>query len=343
MGDHHLRRAEDLLHLGRYAQARDVLLGVLAENPGSLWARAGLAQCYLGLENYPEALAQGNAVVGLAPNDEWGHRLCALALDRMDRHAEATGAAANAVRLDPQNWRTHQIYAQAAIDTRDLGSQARAAADRTVQLAPNEPDAHFTLGLVAHRTSHYDVARAAYERTLALDPNHAMAMHNLTVLQGGVRLSRSARGFSAALQMAPQESVLLGNVDGLAVSFIRRVYFAALVALVLGLVAIFLSTGDEDPQRITRWSVGVGILVLAGVAAYAVSLARSLPDGIRIYLRSRIFRDAFLIANLALSTVMLAVAMVVCFAPGAALWGLIALQPLGLANVALFVWAVLRR
>ncbi len=333
-------RAHHLLDLGRYDEARTLLRALLAEDPSDGDLHGLLAQTLLGLQDYPAALEAGNRVVAAAPDDEWGHRICALVLDRMGRHAEATEAAAVAVRLAPNHWQTHQVYAQAALGVRGMGKDARAAAERAVQLGPNVASTHFTLGLVAHRLSDDQTARAAYTRTLALDPQHAMALHNLTVLDGGLRLARTAHGFGNALRLAPQESVLLENVDWLAVRFVRRLYVASVVALVIGLAT---SLAGAEGGAVTAWSVAVAVLLLVGCSAYTWSLARSIPTSIRRYVTGRLVRDRYLLANVVLTAIMFIVALVTCLVPGGAVIGLVALRPLGIANVALLVWTFSRR
>jgi Flp pilus assembly protein TadD len=340
-----LERARHLIELRRLPEALDLLAALRADDPGDRDVHALTAACHLGLGRLPEALAAGNEVVRVAPDDEWGHRICAMVLDRMGRHDEAVRAAGTAVTLAPLDWRTHETYAAAAVDARFLGREARAAAERAVELGPNEPSCHFVLGLVAQRFKDDDTARAAYRRTLALDPQHAMAMNNLAVLDGGLRLGALATRFGAALRHEPGSQTVLGNVDWLAARFVRRLYVAALVAFLVGLVAAVAGSGDELEGAFgpTVWSVLVGVALAVGITAYTWTLGRAIPVGVRRYVRERMVRDRFLLANVVLTTVMALVALVVCFVPGGAAVGLVALRPIGFANIAIVVWGVTRR
>lgn len=340
MSDPRVRRVADLLELRRHAEARAALRPLLAEQPDDPGLHGLLAQAQLGEGDLPGALASANRLVALAPDDEWGHRVAAVVLDRMERPEEATHAAAQAVRLAPLHWQTHHVYAQVAVDARGMGRHARAAAERAVALAPHEADAHAVLGLVAHRFSDDATAAAAYQRALQLDPQHATALHNLTMLRGGVRLSRSAQGLGAALRLAPDDELMRGNVDVLAARFVRRLYVAALVAFVVGLAAALAGGRGSGP---TPLSVAVAVVLLAGGAGYTVSLARSIPAGIRRYVSSRLVRDRFLLLNVVLTAAMTLAALVCCLVPGGARIGLVLLQPIGLANVVAVVWAVGRR
>lgn len=330
-------QVEHLLELRRYAEAREALAALLSEQPDDVQLHGLLAQVLLGLDDLPGALAAGNRLVALAPEDEWGHRICAIVLDRMERHEEATAAAAEAVRLDPLNWATHQVFARAAVDARGRQYDARTAAFRAVELAPHEPSAHFTVGLVAQARGEDDLARQAYERTLALDPQHATALNNLTVLGGTRNLAQAAQGFGASLRHAPDQVLVQRNVESLAAVFVRRIYLVGLVAFLVGLATAMASDG------VTPVTVGIAVAMVATVAGYTLHLVRTVPVGIRRFVLARMRSDPFLLANQALTVAMLVVALVTCLVPHGAEVGLVALRPIGFANVALVVWTFARR
>jgi tetratricopeptide (TPR) repeat protein len=60
--------------------------------------------------------------------------------------------------------------------------EAIAILEESVGLAPDFAPAHFELGLAYEREDDHDRAKACYERTLALDPNHAGALGLLSAL-----------------------------------------------------------------------------------------------------------------------------------------------------------------
>jgi hypothetical protein len=94
---------------------------------------------------------------------------------------------------------------------------------------------------------------------------------------------------------------------------------------------------------VTSVSVGVGLTLVVGAAAYTWSLVRSIPVGVRRYVRSRMFADRFLLANIVLTAAMLALALAVWLVPGGPVVGLVALRPIAIANVVLFVMTLTRR
>lgn len=335
-------RVAHLVDLRRFQEADAALRPLLAERPDDVGLLGLLAQVRLGLEDHHGALDAANRLVAAAPDEEWGHRIAAVALSGMGRHDEAVAAATQAVRLDPDDWHTHHVLALAGRNARGQLRLARRAAEEAVRLAPNEASAHFALGLVASEQHDWDLARAGYERTLALDPEHAAAVNNLTLLRGGTNLSRLAHGLSSALRLDPGASAMRQNVDWLAARFVRRLYWASLIALICGLVVTAASTG-ADAAHVSAGSVALGIVLLVGTVVYTIVLGRSVPLGIRRYVAPRMVREPFLLANVVLTGAMLATALAVCWVPGGTTIGLIALRPLGLANVGLFVWAMSRR
>lgn len=340
MTDPRVERVQSLLDLHRYAEVRQQTEALLAETPDDPDLHGIRAQALLGLEDWAGALEAGNQVVALTPDDEWGHRICAVALRRLGLDEESVVAAGTAVRLAPLAWQTHQQYAISAMAVPARMQDARAAAARAVELGPNQPGAHFAVGAVADALRQYDVARAAYQRTLALDPNHAAALNNLTLLGSQLKLARAAHGYASVLRNDPDNEAARANIDALAFRFVRRVYWAALIALVVGLGAALAPSGDAEVTPVT---ISIGCALLVGVVAYTVSLSRAIPVGVHRFVRRRLVTDRFLLATSLLTIGMLLTGLAVCLVPGAAILGAASLRPLGLLNVALFVWAVARQ
>ena len=86
-------------------------------------------------------------MVGLAPGEAWGHRIRAVALSSLGQHAQAIEAAAATIRLAPNEWLSHRVYATAALPIPTRRQDAYSAAHRAVELAPHEPETHFVLAL----------------------------------------------------------------------------------------------------------------------------------------------------------------------------------------------------
>ena len=335
------RRAQSLLDLQPLRRGPGAGWSrLLAETPDDADLHGIRAQALLGLDEPALALEAGNQVVALTPDDEWGHRICAVALAGWAR-TRSRGRRGHGRAPGPLAWQTHQQYAISAmaVPGPDARTPGRRRTGRSSSV-PNQPGAHFAVGAVADALRQYDVARAAYQRMLALDPNHAAALNNLTLLGPQLKLARAAHGYASVLRNDPDNEAARANIDALAFRFVRRVYWAALIALVVGLAAALAPTGDAEVTAVTI-CIGCGLLV--GVVAYTVSLSRAIPVGVHRFVRRRLVTDRFLLATSLLTVGMLATGLAVCLVPGAAIVGAAMLRPLGLLNVALFVWAVARQ
>lgn len=334
-----IQRVRSLVDLDRHHEARAALAPLLAGSPNDAELHGLEAQALLGLEDGAGALAAGNRVVALEPDQAWGHQICALALLRLDNATAATHAAAQAVRLAPNHWNAHRIYAFSAAGVPGRGPDALAAAQRAVQLAPHEPDAHFALGVVAEQQRRHDLAMACYREALALDANHAGALTRLTGLTHGHRISRAARGYASALREAPDSTTALANLDRLAFRFLRHLYWPAVGAL---LIALLVAQAGGAVAPVSGFTVGLGLTVMLGTAAYVLVLGRDIPSGVRRHSFARIRRVPLLLATACLSAAMLITLTAVCLVPGAGdlVLELGLVRWLGLANVALVVWGI---
>jgi tetratricopeptide (TPR) repeat protein len=340
--DHQVARAENLIDLGRYAEAASLLRMQLTEDPNDVDLNGLYAQALVGLEDHPGALDAGNRVVALSPDDEWGHRICAIALRGIGNHAGAVTAAANAVRLGPLHAVTHKQYAVAALAIPHRRQEARAAAVRAVELAPTHADNHFVLGLVEETLMRVGPARECYQRTLQLDPTHSGAMNNLTNLGNRADLAGRARGYAAALHHDPTNKPAQSNIRALAGSLVRRFYWAALAALLVAL-AVAAADGSLYEPRFSWLRALVGVALLAGVASYTWNVARKVPLGVRAYARASLLRSPLLACTAALSLLMLLLAEAAAWLPFGPAMALGVLPMVGLLNVALVVGTVLAR
>ncbi|MGH3388882.1 MAG: tetratricopeptide repeat protein, partial [Actinomadura sp.] len=96
--DADLERADALIALGRHEAARESLARVLAREPGNVEALCLLAQALKEAGAPAEMLSVAERANAVAPDEEWPHRLRALALLDLDRAPEGVEAALAAVR-----------------------------------------------------------------------------------------------------------------------------------------------------------------------------------------------------------------------------------------------------
>ncbi|HKN55713.1 MAG TPA: tetratricopeptide repeat protein [Amycolatopsis sp.] len=329
------RRADALVDLGRHDDARAELASVLAREPQ--WTAAW---CLL---SYTERMAGDNAAaleaadraIGTDPASPTAHRLRAASLDGLGRRAEAVSSAREAVRLGPLDWSTHLVLANILVrlierpifrGRRRTIAEARAAAGRAVELAPEEPAPHVTRGMLAGARGRHRQAAAGYREALRLDPNYLPAVYHLAASQarrGSV--VRAATGYAAVLGSDPSFEAARRGIDALFEQIVRKGQL-----LVLGCLALTRAMFVTD---VTRVAAGV-LTVLVWWPVWRIG-AR-LPE----HLRRRASRDVPLVC----SAVALAAAPVSAWVPEQAgevvwaaaflVWGI----GLGVASTRRSVW-----
>lgn len=270
-----LDRAETLISLGRPAEAETMIRAHLGQEPDSAHALWLLAQCLNRQDRYADAATAGRRALALEPEDTGVRITLTNSLLELDQVDEARELALGTVHLDPQEWVSSYVYAQALMaGRRPRTRDALGVANHVVRLAPNSADAHNLAGLCLDELGDRDAARRAYEKALELDPQHAQAMNNLATLDFGMfRMRRASRGLVSALQTEPGEKVLQQNLKILVARLSWRLYLAILGAgLVIGILL-----GTDGP-----WSVRavVGLVAISLCGWLAESSRQHLPRGI---------------------------------------------------------------
>ena len=303
--DADLKRAQQLLDLGRAAQAREVAASVLAARPNSAGALRLLARCHMALGDHREAVRIARAAVAADPASEHGYRILSTALRRIKNKREAAAAAAEAVRLAPQEWRAHAALAQSLY--RRSPKRALAAAEQARRLAPENPEPHYLCGVTLSALRYREgEARAAYLRALEIDPQHTASLNGLALLdQRGWRFASAARGFRRALGADPQHPTVQRNLEAL---LLLRLWCLGWLAVAGDVVVAAGRGGGAGPTR--ALAVGCEAVLLALFAASARSAKKgSGALGVRLLHRNR---GALICkAIIAASAVLIAIAAVV--------------------------------
>jgi Flp pilus assembly protein TadD len=317
-----LSRIDALIDLGRYDEAVTGLRRLLAADGSAaadadVWCRLSLAN--LRLDRDAEALEAAARATALAPDNDWPHRLASHALESLGRNDEAVREAGEAVRLAPNVWQGHARFAATLSAAGGDLRLARQAAGYAVQLAPNEPDAHSAMGLVALRQGDHDTAERAFRHVLSLQPEHHSALNNLAVVQLRRRdLDGALHGFSAAIRSEPQQEVARRNVDVVVRAVLYRAqWFVFLAAYgTHQVVARHNSTGKQVAMGRPERLAVVGAIAALAVAGGVWSLHR-IPVALRPYARSVVRRNGLLLLS-AVVTVAAFVTLLAVTAPARA-------------------------
>jgi Flp pilus assembly protein TadD len=280
-----LARAEQLVDLRRYDEARAMLYALLAQDPHDVDVVCAAAHAELAAGDFARAEELAVRAVGEDPDSDHALRLHALSALGLGRPDEAMASARRAVSLAPTDWQCHAALASAA-SAASVGG-ALAAARRAVQLAPTEPEAHLVLGRVALEAKDVATANGAFAEALRLDPQSSAALTDL--------------GRLAALTNSPLAAVdqvaRAARLDPRAPDAARNVVAAALgviaTAQTTGFFAVYVSAlpmvgyWGSDGQLVGEfWDllmvIGAGWLVVRSRSTLGGRLWRHLRSAARL-------------------------------------------------------------
>ncbi len=302
-----IARARSLLDLRRHDEASVLLRRVLADDPGQAVAWRLLARAQIGAQQAAEALRCARRACALDPTDAWAHHVRSHAATKLGRHEEAIEAARRTVALAPNSWQSHARLAEAIAHEgarRGVWAQANAAAERAVELGPDEPDTHFLVGTIAAQWGLLGCAEDAFQRTLALDPTHVGARFALAWLHmdqtkhdRGSRLAQSAESIANVARADPRNQIVRGEFTN-----ILRATMARLATLLfLAVLSRWLICPGDAP--LARASVPwLPSLMMAIPLIAAVRFVSAVSSGTRRATIQELTRGSLGLAFLFLST-----------------------------------------
>lgn len=230
----------------RWRDAVAVLGPHLASNPDDGEAWRLMARCQLGMDRPRSAEDAAQRALAIEPDSEWAHRLISIAYLDREIFSSARRAAEEAIRLDPNSWQAHHQRAHVDVEEGVVNRRTWAAARRAVELAPEEPQAHLLLGLVALQSKNRSLAAAEFREALALDPNNAMAANNLAVVQSRRRRLASAGAlFSSALRSSPNERLFAANLRGVLRAWAMLLNLLGFIGC---LILLSVTAGHSEPM-----------------------------------------------------------------------------------------------
>lgn len=298
-------RAQQLYDLGRHAEALDVVGGILAGRPDDADGLRLAALCLSAVGRQDEAVRTARAAVSADPDSEHGRRVLSHMHYKRGEFRLAANIALEATRLAPHEWRGHMLLARCVCHFDPPG--AIAPAERSRELGPDSPDTHFACALAYQAVGRTEDARAAYLKVLELNPQHAMALNNLAVLDRSARRwTRALRGFRRALSSDPQQDLARRNIDSILLSRVWRLTWLSVLAI--DAVDAFAPALGAVGQRVLG-SVLVAIL-LAGPAFSAWSARKAVGSYTWRFLRTD-RRAQLCLALLAASVVFITLGMIV--------------------------------
>lgn len=207
-----LARARALLDLGRTQAARAAAGRALAQAPEDPEALQLFGLCQLRAGEVGPACETLRAAIVHRPADAHGHYLLGYAGREAGDLRAAEVCFREALRLSPEE----PVYLRALAELlagRKLFPEALGLARRAVELAPDRPANHVTLGYVSSAAGDRAAARRAYEQALLLDPNDAVAWNNLGCVDLAQGQPMQARHrFREALRLNPEGTAAHDNL-----------------------------------------------------------------------------------------------------------------------------------
>ncbi|RZT81486.1 tetratricopeptide repeat protein [Micromonospora violae] len=245
--DGYVQRAQLLAELGRYDEAADELAHGLALQPNDVDALTMLARVHLAADRPAEALTAADTAVTAAPEALPPLVARGMALADLERYTEAAATADRILALGPTDayaqWSAAAILAGAR-----NGQPALNAAWRGVELAPQEPQAHLVLSLVAARLDLFDLAERAYREALRLDPRIGEAGHDVGVMRlEQRRWSEALEHIAEAVTVSPRR---IESPRTLAYGLHRLVLYGAGWSLVAAVLIAFAASASGGFSRV---------------------------------------------------------------------------------------------
>lgn len=223
-------QAAALVDAGSPAAAMRVLTPYLASEPDDPYALCIGAQSLIELEDSRRALELARRASMLRPDDDWPIRLRALALRNLSDFEQSRAVARRSVQVNPGNWQTHYLVALSDLWANAVTHNSMEAAVRARELAPEEGDTHRLLGSIALELRKPRIASRSLEQALLLNPEDAVARHELARAQVRMlRFGKALHGFLAVGQMDPTISQTQQNLHRLAVRAVVVLHYTMLI------------------------------------------------------------------------------------------------------------------
>ncbi|CAM5562569.1 tetratricopeptide repeat protein [Streptomyces fumanus] len=318
--DQAMERAEALLSLERYDEARTLLARRVAAAPEDAAAWTELARCHAKLGAPQEALTATGEALRLEPENVNALLLRAQALVGSGAGVDAAvDTLREAVRIRPQFWGCWSMLADYALrqailrraketggreltheDVAAVAEGAIAMAEQAIRLAPEEVRPYEVRRFIAGLTGDDATIDAMDQAILRLDPTHSEALSSRTRRAAntpGVRASRAADLIAEALGAAPDSSSMRKELDAATYRLLRGTRWLALLCVVFAALSLGVGPGDDGTPRDLPLSLAQrlwDVLLMAAVWVLgALVRYRKRRKGVRLNVRSLLRRDGW--------------------------------------------------
>jgi tetratricopeptide (TPR) repeat protein len=199
------KHAQALMDVDRPRDAIPLLHKALAGDPQNSHYLCSLSSAHHNLKEYTEALTWAERALGIAPDEEWGHRLRSRCLCRLGHPQEALVAAQEAVRLSPDTYSTLLELGNALTACQQF-LHAEQVTMRLLAIAPDTSLAFILLAAININLQRWPRAEWAARKALALDPVDTEALRLLIRALEAQKKGEEAFHYTIArVQLAPTD------------------------------------------------------------------------------------------------------------------------------------------
>ncbi|MGV9884100.1 tetratricopeptide repeat protein [Streptomyces sp. NPDC003006] len=311
-----VEKAQALIDLDRHDQARALLAGRLAEDPGDIRAWVKIGYCHLNAEQPAEATAAADEALKLAPEDYGALRLRAHAMTHDNGWLKVQPVLRELIRVAPDDSFAHAMLADAVwrealvryareSGARQLTHEAadrvtREAADlamEALRLGPEDVYAHEIAHRIASTAGNGTVSDMLDEAILRIDPQHAEALARRTrkaAQAPGVGATEAAEMYADALAAEPNSADMRQQLDHATYRLLRGTRWLAL--LCVGLAGAMVDVFPADDRPAPELPIPVGqrlwfLFIMAVIWAFgAWRRYRRLRSGVQLNVRSLVHR-----------------------------------------------------
>jgi tetratricopeptide (TPR) repeat protein len=173
------------------------------------------ARKFVADERLADAEAAYRGIIDAAPTCHPAYHGLGLLAFRIDKLEIAADLMASAIALDASIALYHRDRGEICRRLGRFDEAVRNATD-AVQIAPNDADSHYNLGLAFAAKENYAAAAQSYRRTVELEPTHGRALNNLgSVLEKLDDKSAAEAAYRAAIAIDERHAEAQNNLGTL--------------------------------------------------------------------------------------------------------------------------------
>lgn len=170
-----------LLQTGRVVEAGSHLRSFLRVHPERMDVRRLFAKACMGASLFADAAAQYVAMAQALPDNAEVFANLGIALASLNRNEEAVAALRRACALRPADWDLRFNFIRTLVSAQQWQEASQVLTEYLLE-RPNDPEAHYLLGVALGGSGKRNEAAQQFRETLRLQPGHRESIQYLRTL-----------------------------------------------------------------------------------------------------------------------------------------------------------------